>query len=216
MSKNGGEDDGRGRDGGRPDTEGEDFDAVGAAEELAASMGEGSARAMSGGSEPYIDMLEGEVAALQQELAEANARARRAENRAADAAGEIGRSSDRIAREAEREREQQLRKTLSRFLDVLDDLDRAIGAAREMDHNPDVLAGVELVRKRFLSLLADFGVRRLSTNGERFDPAIHDAVSAVPVADRRQDGQVVGVVSEGYAIGDEVLRPARVAVGKAS
>ena len=190
----------------------EPFDAVGAAEELEASLAEPGAR--GGDSGPYVEMLEGEIDALGAELAEVRAAAERASERAAAAAEDSERAKERVAREAERETERRLRKVLASFLEVLDDLDRAIGSAREMDHNPDVLAGVELVRKRFLETLAAYGVRHVPARGEPFDPNLHDAVSAVPVTDPAQDGIVVGVVSEGYALGDETLRPARVAVGK--
>ncbi len=193
----------------------EEFDALGAAEELEASLEAGAASA-SGEADAYVAMLEGEIAALQGDLTEVRARAERAEALAEQVAGEVERSKERLAREAEREGERRHRGTLKRFLEVLDDLDRAIESARAMDHNPDVLTGVELVRKRFLSVLGDLGVTRIESLGASFDPAVHDAVSAVPVSEPAQDGAVVGVVSEGYAIGDELLRPARVAVGKAS
>jgi molecular chaperone GrpE len=194
---------------------GDDFDAVGAAEELEESLAE-AGRAGSGESDVYVDMLEGEVAAMQRELAAARERVARTEQRAADAAAEVERSKARLAREAEREQTRHRHGLLGRFLEVLDDLDRAIGAAREMDHNPDVLAGIELVRKRFLAALAEYGVHHVPALGERFDPAMHEAVSAVPVEEADQDGQIVGVVSEGYEVEGDVLRPARVAVGKAA
>lgn len=202
--------------GARPATpKAEDFDAVSAAEELEESLRE----AKAAGAQPdegYVGVLEGEIAALQDELEKARARAEKAEARAASSSEEIERSKERIERESAREQERRLGKTLLRFLEVLDDLDRAIASAREMDHNPEVLRGVELVRKRFLTILEDFGVRHVSAHGEVFDPAWHDAMSTMEVSDSSQDGKVVQVVAEGYAIGEEVLRPARVIVGKAS
>jgi molecular chaperone GrpE len=194
----------------------ESFDALGAAEELEASMAEASGSGAEGaGSDACVEMLEGEIAAMQQEVEQARARVEQAEARRAEAEAEIDRAVDRITREAARERELQHRKGLRQFLEVLDDLERAISSARQMDHNPEVLAGVELVRKRFLGVLGEMGVRHLPAMGERFDPALHEAISAVPVTEPAQDGVVVGVVSEGYAIGEELLRPARVAVGRA-
>jgi molecular chaperone GrpE len=196
--------------------EDESFDALGAAEELEASMAEASGGGAAGaGSDAYVEMLEGEIAAMQQEVEQARVRVEQAEARRAEAEAETGRAVDRLTREAERERERQHRKGLRQFLEVLDDLERAISSARQMDHNPEVLAGVDLVRKRFLGVLGEMGVRHLPAMGERFDPAVHEAISAVPVTEPEQDGVVVGVVSEGYAIGEELLRPARVAVGRA-
>ena len=59
--------------------------------------------------------------------------------------------------------------------------------------------------------------QRPPTNGgEAFDPTRHEAITAVPAASPDQDGLVVGVVRHGYQIGDDVLRPATVAVATAT
>jgi molecular chaperone GrpE len=123
-----------------------------------------------------------------------------------------------LAKDAERSR----REVLIGLLEVVDNLDRAIGAALRLrsgqarDEHADaaLLQGVELVRDQFLAKLDGFGVKRIASEGAVFDPQLHEAVSAVPAADPAQDGLVVGVVRHGYRIGDEVLRPALVAVAK--
>src|SRR5262249_17529487 len=97
------------------------------------------------------------------------------------------------------------------MLDVVDNLDRAIAAADDL--SSPLLRGVELVREQFLAKLEAFGVTRLQAVGEPFDANRHEAISTEAVADPSQDGLVVRVVKEGYAIGDELLRPAAVIVG---
>jgi molecular chaperone GrpE len=77
-----------------------------------------------------------------------------------------------------------------------------------------LLQGVELVHRQFLSKLEGLGVKRISVDGAEFDPLVHEAVSTVPAASPEQDGRIVGVVRHGYTIGDDVLRPASVAVSK--
>ena len=72
--------------------------------------------------------------------------------------------------------------------------------------------GVALVRQQFLATLEGLDVRRLDPAGQPFDPAFHEAVSTVPAASPDQAGLVIGVVRPGYRLGDEVLRPAQVAV----
>jgi GrpE len=57
-------------------------------------------------------------------------------------------------------------------------------------------------------------VTRISAEGQPFVPRLHEAVSMVPVSDPTQDDHVISVIRAGYAIGDEVLRPATVAVGR--
>jgi molecular chaperone GrpE len=75
--------------------------------------------------------------------------------------------------------------------------------------------GVEMVRRQFLQKLEGFGVKRIESDQQRFDPSLHEAISSVPAQSPAQDGIVVGTVRTGYRIGDEVLRPAAVAVAKA-
>jgi len=76
--------------------------------------------------------------------------------------------------------------------------------------------GVALVRQQFLSTLEGFGVSRIDPLGQPFDPSLHEAVSTTSVAAGMADGQIVGVIRPGYAIGDEVLRPAMVAVARSA
>ena len=123
----------------------------------------------------------------------------------------------RIRREAGREVERGKRAVLAELLEVVDNLDRAIAAARPglSSHDPTSLArGVELVRDQFLAKLAAFGVTRVESVGRPFDAARHEAVTTTPVHDPAQDGTVVAVTREGYAIGEEMLRPASVVVGR--
>ncbi len=119
----------------------------------------------------------------------------------------------RIRRDVAREVDRGKRAVLVELLDVLDNLDRAIDAARSARADDTLVRGVELVRNQFLAKLEGFGVRRAAALGEPFDVARHEAVTTAPVSDPAQDGVIVAVIKEGYAIGDELLRPASVVVG---
>jgi molecular chaperone GrpE len=121
----------------------------------------------------------------------------------------------RIRRDTSREVERGRRSAIAEFLDVLDNLDRAIAAAAANPADSALLTGVRLVRDQFLSKLQGLGVSRLEAIGQPFDASRHEAISTAPVSDPAQDGTVVAVVKEGYAIGEDVLRPASVVVGKA-
>jgi molecular chaperone GrpE len=97
------------------------------------------------------------------------------------------------------------------FLEVLDNLDRALEAAADRPEDPFV-HGVQLVRQQFLSTLEGFGVTRIDPTGQPFDPARHEAVTSVAATADVPEGQILGVIRTGYLMGDEVLRPAQVAV----
>ncbi|MEM9491841.1 MAG: nucleotide exchange factor GrpE, partial [Myxococcota bacterium] len=163
-----------------------------------------------------IDTLQAEVTRLEALVAEKDQRARESAVLARQAGDELERAKERIQRESRKELTQKKRSMLLVFLDVLDDLDRAIDAVKgdSSTASDDVVGGIELVRKGFLSRLARLGVTHLPAQGQPFDPDRHEALSLVPVTEPEQDGAVVGVIREGYLIDDETLRPAGVAVGK--
>jgi molecular chaperone GrpE len=71
-----------------------------------------------------------------------------------------------------------------------------------------------MVQQQFLSKLDGFGVKRIASEGSIFDPTLHEAVTTVPSPDPAAEGRIVGVIAHGYRIGDEVLRPALVAVAQ--
>lgn len=190
------------------------FDAVAAAAELSASLGEEAAAPASAEKMLELELLDLTKAldARNAELAQANARATAAEK-------EIDQVKTRLERDSAKQVEAKSRKFLLAFLEVLDDLDRALVSVREDvadgDATQEVVRGVELVRSSFLTKLSSFGVTHRPSLGEAFDPVFHEAFTQVAVTDPAQNGTVMTVLREGYMIGEELLRAAGVAVGKA-
>lgn len=166
-----------------------------------------SADALSSDKPSYVQELEQRLAQKDEELRATIARYR-------EAAAEFDEARARARREVGREVERGKRAILADLLDVVDNLDRAIDAARQNDAGGALLAGVEMVRSQFLGKLETLGVKRLDSEHQPFDPARHEAVTTVPVTDATRDGLIVGVVRHGYLIGDDVLRPAVVAVAR--
>ena len=158
----------------------------------------------------YVEELEQKLAEKDRQLQDAIARYR-------GASTEFEESRLRLRREIGKDIERARREILAELLDVVDNLDRAIDAAKTRsaaDRVDTLLQGVEMVRQQFLAKLEGFGVRRIVSEGQQFDPTLHEAVTAVPASTPDQDGTIVGVVRHGYRIGDDVLRPAAVAVAQ--
>jgi molecular chaperone GrpE len=198
-----------------PDPETPEFDAVAAAKELEDFLGEAGVGSVDGGADAsYVASLEAEIEELNNLVAQKDALLQKANERADQAHAEIEAAGKRLAAASAKELEQRTRKLLESFLSVVDDMDRAIAAARKHAESQDVVTGMELVRRSMLTRFGQFGVTHAPALGERFDPQRHDAIALVPVTDPAQDGCVVDVIREGYLIGDETLRPASVAVGK--
>ena len=153
----------------------------------------------------YVQELEARVAAKDEELRATLTRYR-------EATAEFEQSRVRMRRDVAKEVERGTKAVLADLLDVADNLDRAIEAARAAGSDATLLQGVEMVRAQFLAKLDGHGVRPLDAAGRPFDPSLHEAATRVPVSDPAQDGVVVGIIRQGYVIRDEVLRPAVVAV----
>jgi molecular chaperone GrpE len=156
----------------------------------------------------YVEELERQLAEKDRVLQDTLSKYRQASN-------EFDTARARLRKEVARDAERSRRDVLAGFLEIVDNLDRAIEAARQAGTAETLLQGVQLVRQQFLSKLEGLGVKPIEADGRPFDPLVHEAVSTVPAADASQDGLVVGVVRQGYRIGDDVLRPALVAVAKA-
>lgn len=122
----------------------------------------------------------------------------------------------RVRKDASRDAELNRRAVFADLLEVIDNLDRALAAARAGGSADQLVQGVELVRQQFLHKLAGYGISRIEPLGEPFDPEIHEAVTTVPVTAEYAEGIVAGVAAPGYLIGDDVLRPAAVAVASDS
>jgi molecular chaperone GrpE len=168
---------------------------------------DGDAPATSSSKPTYVEELERQLAEKDRVAQEYIAKYRQA-------ASEFEESRLRLRREISKDIERGRREILADLLDVVDNLDRAIESARQAASPEALLQGVELVRRQFLSKLEGLGVKRIETVDAAFDPLVHEAITTVPAASPDQDGRVVGVVRHGYTIGDDVLRPASVAVAK--
>jgi molecular chaperone GrpE len=154
------------------------------------------------------------VEALEQQIAEKDKQIEEYLSKYRQAAAEFEEARLRLRREISKDIERSRRDILSEFLEVLDNLDRAVDSARDGASQDALLKGIEMVRRQFHAKLESFGVRRIEVENQPFDPALHEAISSVPASSPEQDGVVVGTVRSGYLIGDEVLRPAAVAVAK--
>jgi molecular chaperone GrpE len=105
------------------------------------------------------------------------------------------------------------------LLEATDDLERALAAvsgAGEAQHpaQKTLIDGVRVSLGALHQRIAQLGAERIAVAGERFDPHVAEAVDTVAVSDEAQDGMVVQEVRTGWRIGDRVLRPARVRVGR--
>ncbi len=101
---------------------------------------------------------------------------------------------------------------VSGLLDALDDLGRVAHFDPATTPAQSIVDGVALVEKKVLKSLAGHGLVVVNPEGERFDPAVHEALTAIPAALPEEDELVAQVYQVGYTFNGQLLRPARVVV----
>ncbi len=120
----------------------------------------------------------------------------------------------RLARDLERRVDIARVEMMRKVLGVLDDLDRAIAVGAGSPDAGPLLSGVTLIRDHLLQILASEGVQALDLVGQRFDPAVAEAVSVEETGDPVRDNLVLAESGRGYTLGTTLLRPARVRVAR--
>ena len=118
----------------------------------------------------------------------------------------------RLARDAEVQKKYATEALARDLLTALDNLDRALAAAKQAGESGPLVAGVSATAGTFLDVFRRHGVTRIEVGpGTPFDPNRHEAVMQQPTNDY-DPGQVVQVVQQGFLLHDRVLRPAVVVV----
>jgi molecular chaperone GrpE len=121
----------------------------------------------------------------------------------------------RAERAADEARQYAITDIAREFLQIADNLQRALAAAKSgADVSPtdaSLLEGVRATQRMLARALERFGIRKIDALGAQFDPALHEAVMGVDT-DKGEPGVITEVLEEGYTIKDRLLRPARVVV----
>ena len=100
---------------------------------------------------------------------------------------------------------------IKRYIDILDDLERALKNKPTEGEGEQWAAGIELIYQKFVTLLENEGVTRMDAEGQMFNPNFHEAISQEESPDH-ENGQIIEVIQQGYLLGDRGLRPALVRV----
>lgn len=124
----------------------------------------------------------------------------------------------RLQREQARVVEAERAGVAQALLEAADDLERALAAAGGAEVKEaalrNLLDGVRLSLSTLQRRIGELGAERIPVAGQPFDPRVAEAIDTVAVADQAQDGLVLHEIQPGYRIGERVLRPARVRVGR--
>ena len=120
----------------------------------------------------------------------------------------------RVARQAEDSLQWTKAEVIKSILPAIDDFEQALEAGKTAKDVPSLLEGFRLVHEHLLGMLSREKVEAIATKGQKFDPAIHEALMQQESADQ-EPGMVIAELRKGYTMNGRTLRPARVAVSKA-
>lgn len=151
-----------------------------------------------------------EIEALMKQLEQAEAKVAEHRDGWQRAQAEFVNYKNRIARDQETSRTNMKGDILKKILPVLDDLERAL---QNRPADDAWAGGVELIARKFQSVLESEGLTRIDAEGKPFDPNFHEAISHEP-NDEVESGHVIAVVQNGYFLGERVIRPALVRVAQ--
>jgi molecular chaperone GrpE len=165
-----------------------------------------------------IEALTGEVERLREEIEELKEERDEMNDRLLRKAADLENLRRRMDREKKRRHEAGKIAVLESMLEVVDDFERSLEAAQDLDDAEDAEAayeslkgGVEMVFRKFQDQLQSLGVEPIEAERKPFDEQLHEAMMRQP-SDEVEPGTVLQEVRKGYTMGDRVLRHSRVVV----
>src|SRR6476469_9156252 len=178
---------------------------------------EGTERANTETEQPslkpkYVEELEERTKAAERQVQEVQARFDQLRQ-------QLQRETDETRQRLNRSADERAAASKARFIEsllpVMEDLERAIEAATREGSSESILQGVRSTASRFQNALTSAGVEPIASVGEPFNPELHEAVDTEET-DPEMDGIVLEEYGRGFRMGDRLLRPARVKVGRSS
>jgi molecular chaperone GrpE len=127
---------------------------------------------------------------------------------------EIRRSRERLEADFQRKLQIEKQKLLLPFIEILDDLQRALEAGRTSRNQAGFTEGIEMIAVQFKTALQAQGVEAVPVLNLPYDPNLGQAVGVLPVDDPKLDGVVIEELVRGYRMGGQLMRPAQVRVGR--
>jgi len=114
-----------------------------------------------------------------------------------------------LGKRIERERVNLFRK----MLEILDNMERAIESSKKTRAKKPLEEGVQMLTEQFKAVLREEGCEEIDSVGKKFDPKFHEAVAFVE-SDVEEDNIILEENRKGYCLGDTLIRPSKVIVGR--
>lgn len=106
------------------------------------------------------------------------------------------------------------RDALNAILPAVNDFERAIKVAQQEDNDEQLPEGIVLVYNKLMKALEQQGIREMETDGQDFDPELHEALTKIPAPAEELKGKIIDTIEKGYYLNDRIIRYAKVVVGE--
>jgi molecular chaperone GrpE len=117
-----------------------------------------------------------------------------------------------------REREELIKtaseSAIKSILSTLDDFERAIKAAKSGAEDSSILEGIVLIYDKMFKTLEQQGLKVMESDGQDFNPDLHESLTKVPVPSEDLKGKVIETIEKGYYLREKIIRYAKVVVGQ--
>ncbi|WP_255639738.1 nucleotide exchange factor GrpE [Aquibacillus saliphilus] len=153
-----------------------------------------------------IDTVNSELESVKQEKEEVYQRMLRVQ-------AEFDNFRKRTQREKEADRKYKSQSLATELLPVVDNFERALNTEVKDESTASFIEGVKMVYRQLTAALEKEGIEVVKTEGEVFDPQVHQAVMQVE-DDQYESNVVVEELQKGYKLNDRVIRPAMVKVNQ--
>lgn len=160
----------------------------------------------------YVEELEARTKAAEHKVLEVQSRF---EQLRKQLQSETDETRQRLNRAADERAQREKANFIAALLPVLDNLERATEAAAGGSSSEVIAEGIRQTAASFENALAAAGLEPIEALGQTFDPELHEAIETVAVG-QQDEGKVMTQHTRGYKIGERLLRPARVKVGRYS
>lgn len=125
---------------------------------------------------------------------------------------------DNYRKRTMREREELIKtaaeSAIKSMLSTLDDFERAIKAAKSSNEDSSILEGIILIYEKMFKTLEQQGLKIMESDGEEFNPDLHEALTKIPVPTDELKGKVIETIEKGYYLREKIIRYAKVVVGQ--
>jgi molecular chaperone GrpE len=179
-------------------------------DEMNENAGEAVASSPEEAMPEKTDQASAEMEALNRQLEEAKAKLAESVNGWQRSQADFQNYKRRVERDNEMMHAHMKGEIVKKILPVLDDLERAM---KNRPADEPWADGMELVMRKFQTILEGESVKKIEAEGVEFNPNFHEAISNEP-SEEVESGYVIAVVQNGYMLGERVIRPALVRVAQ--